>query len=150
MISNMDKLKRQTVFRDDHFSKKCFCCFNFFFVHANRIFVFEGHIAISCNAREIFNVSGKYLLLTSFSFISYNLVQLKQNALKSTRWTYREDTVMKKAVLAFSGLKTITTYSNKHLCSLFLSLHCLASHWFRITQCKTIFSWEFCICIASL
>ena len=53
MISNMDLLKRQTVFRDGQFLKTAFAALTFF-VHANRIYDFKGHFkAIPSNAREI-------------------------------------------------------------------------------------------------
>ena len=53
MISNMDQLKRQTVFRDGQFLKNAFAVLTFF-VHANRIYDFKGHFkAIPSNAREI-------------------------------------------------------------------------------------------------
>ena len=52
MISNMDLLKRQTVFRDGQFLKIAFAALTFF-VHANRIYDFKGHFkAIPSNARE--------------------------------------------------------------------------------------------------
>ena len=52
MISNMDLLKRQTVFRDGQFLKNAFAVLTFF-VHANRIYDFKGHFkAIPSNARE--------------------------------------------------------------------------------------------------